>query len=228
MESTPLKSPSSPNHHPPTAFPLFPLLPPELRLQIYAFALPSPRLFHFHGSPQSADPDTDTDSSKASYFLFPGLLHVCTESRILALKYYKKCNEADWYEGSITRPRFEFNGDGTNTQPNEEGVEEEEDEGSRYFYFAPSLDIAIFSGSVFSRQTPKPGVKNICLAQGQMLQMGGSDMARNMCFRKIRDAFPDAVRMYVFLEEFKDRRSGCEGFVLALDWSSGVMKSPFV
>jgi hypothetical protein len=73
----------------PTTFPKFPLLPPEIRQQIFALALPDRRIVELRLQP----------ASKASYHEYtrvwrspcppPALLHVSREARSIALKRYR-------------------------------------------------------------------------------------------------------------------------------------------
>ncbi|PQE19751.1 hypothetical protein CJF32_00010186 [Rutstroemia sp. NJR-2017a WRK4] len=69
----------------PTTFTLFPLLPPELRLQIWAHALPAPRTLKVK---------IDAYSSSHAELLgpfapIPTIMHVCSESRSVGLRVFR-------------------------------------------------------------------------------------------------------------------------------------------
>lgn len=73
-------------------FTLFPLLPPELRLLIFTFALPSPRDFYFYPPKRWFTRLHDAETKqrlRSSTFPYPGLFCVNTESRQLALRHYQ-------------------------------------------------------------------------------------------------------------------------------------------
>ncbi|PQE03576.1 hypothetical protein CJF31_00010147 [Rutstroemia sp. NJR-2017a BVV2] len=81
----PAAQPAPPPLHTPTTFPLFPLLPAELRLQIWSHALPSPRTLKVK---------IDAYSSAHAELLgpfapIPSIMHVCAESRSVGLSIYR-------------------------------------------------------------------------------------------------------------------------------------------
>ncbi|MCJ1248771.1 hypothetical protein MMC30_005990 [Trapelia coarctata] len=76
---------------PRSEFTLFPALPAELRLKIWEFALPGPRVVEIKAPPPSfADrpPDSALDDFTSSCAI-PTLLHVNSEARGIALKHYE-------------------------------------------------------------------------------------------------------------------------------------------
>ena len=79
----PFSSPSPPQ--PLTSFSLFPFLPLELRLQIYTYCLPSPRILELEFSP----PTQTFVPIYFSYSSIPVLLHLISESRSFAIHYYQ-------------------------------------------------------------------------------------------------------------------------------------------
>jgi hypothetical protein len=74
----------------PRAFPQFPLLPAELRYQIWALSLPGPRVIEIrnHTGGFAALNKTKRPYLVNSICRVPALLHICHESREEALKHY--------------------------------------------------------------------------------------------------------------------------------------------
>jgi hypothetical protein len=88
------------SHHQPNVFHYFPQLPPELRRKIWYHALPGPRVVSFDFVHRSRDsmPHFETNHGP------PTLLHVCNESREVALESYDLAFQP---KGS-SRPAFYF------------------------------------------------------------------------------------------------------------------------
>lgn len=89
------------------SFDLFPLLPPELRLRIWAFALPGPRILHINATaaPTSSSP---AFASMPLTTTPPTLLSVSREARDVALMHYRRC---------VVPHRQKYNGPPRNIPP---------------------------------------------------------------------------------------------------------------
>ncbi|KUJ17634.1 uncharacterized protein LY89DRAFT_733469 [Mollisia scopiformis] len=97
----PAEPPPAPKSHPPpsSTFPLFPLLPTELRLKIWAHyhALTPPQLLPFRLCPADLDhvPHKRKPCFAHPHVLalkqrsIPTILHICPEAREVGLRYYK-------------------------------------------------------------------------------------------------------------------------------------------
>ncbi|KAE9379612.1 hypothetical protein N431DRAFT_327256, partial [Stipitochalara longipes BDJ] len=80
---------SQPNMRPATSFPQFSLLPPELRLIVWEFAIPDPRAIRYSSLSYS---DFRIRTRSSIYSLeqtLPSILHACYDSRKEALKRYR-------------------------------------------------------------------------------------------------------------------------------------------
>ncbi|TAQ89710.1 hypothetical protein B7494_g1975 [Chlorociboria aeruginascens] len=119
-ESTISQSKTTPN---PTAprFTLFPLLPPELRLQIWGLSLPSARVHEIYPHPNYGNTNLLLTNAPSP----PALLHACPESRALALEHYTQFSYTP--PSPTTAASSEF----APSSPC----------GIRGFYFRPSTDI---------------------------------------------------------------------------------------
>ncbi|GAB1316597.1 hypothetical protein MFIFM68171_06807 [Madurella fahalii] len=109
-----------------TSFPLFPLLPPELRLQIWRL-VPQSRVITLSYLPSPYAND-DTYTYHTPNTRPPRLLHICRESRAEGQKIYIKCSIPTIHPGYQEQEQ---------EQEQHQGEEEEE----RYFHLHPHLDI---------------------------------------------------------------------------------------
>ncbi|KAL2074757.1 hypothetical protein VTL71DRAFT_8536 [Oculimacula yallundae] len=88
-------TPSSPQD-----FPLFPLLPAELRLKIWRRALPGPRVLHLHHNPLINHLVT---ANRA-----PSLLYTSYEARVEALRFLKLFFDPRWDEATAATRHFPY------------------------------------------------------------------------------------------------------------------------
>ena len=85
---------------PSSMFVLFPKLPTELRLQIWKYAIPGARKITLKRRKNSSQLSVTTPSLTASPYT-PDILHVCQESRAMALEYYQVS-----FAKECTRPMY--------------------------------------------------------------------------------------------------------------------------
>lgn len=107
-----------------TSFPLFPLLPPELRLQIWRL-IPQSRVITLSYLPSPYAND-DAYTYHTPNTRPPRLLHICRESRAEAEKIYIKCSIPTIDPGY---------------QEQDDELDGRGDEEERYFHLHPHLDI---------------------------------------------------------------------------------------
>jgi len=177
-------------------FTLFPLLPPELRLLIFTFALPSPRDFYFY-PPDGYFNRLNRATLKeftSNTFLYPGLFCVNTEARQLALRHYQL-----YYLRTIPKDILSKRWTVWVDDPVAEGGQ------VAGIYWDAERDMALYSechGTLRLPVEPQPlPVKNVCLAAEEaakwkdILQTG--DRHRILAFLgNVKREFPEAKRIY--------------------------------